>query len=81
MTSITNVITVERRKKLDLIRETMNSYGIPPLPAKVVAGMAYVPFQPNGAETYSPVRAFEAGTMFPCLDKPWYGGACRGGKT
>ncbi|MBQ8001166.1 MAG: spore coat associated protein CotJA [Ruminococcus sp.] len=56
----------------------MKSYGIPPLPEKTVEGMAYVPFQPNGAESYTAVRGFEAGTMFPSLDKPWYGAACRG---
>ncbi|MBQ2944214.1 MAG: spore coat associated protein CotJA [Ruminococcus sp.] len=42
--------------------------------------MAYVPFQPNGADSYTAVRGFEAGTMFPALDKPWYGEKCRGVK-
>lgn len=65
---------------MDLIRETMNSYGIPALPKKTVEAMAYVPFQPNDAETYTAVRAFEAGTMFPALNKPWYGDKCRGMK-
>lgn len=65
---------------MDLLRDVMKSYGIPPLPEKTVEGMAYVPFQPNGAESYTAVRGFEAGTMFPSLDKPWYGAACRGVK-
>ena len=65
---------------MDLLRDVMTSYGIPPLPEKTVEGMAYVPFQPNGAQTYTATRGFEAGTMFPSLDKPWYGGSCRGVK-
>lgn len=65
---------------MDLLRDVMKSYGIPPLPEKTVEGMAYVPFQPNGAESYTAVRGFEAGTMFPALDKPWFGAACRGAK-
>lgn len=65
---------------MDFVRDIMKSYGIPPLPEKTVEGMAYVPFQPNGAESYTAVRGFEAGTMFPSLDKPWYGAACRGVK-
>lgn len=65
---------------MDLIRDTMDSYGITALPKKTVEAMAYVPFQPNGAETYKAMRGFEAGTMFPALDKPWYGAKCRGGK-
>lgn len=65
---------------MDLLRDVMASYGIPPLPEKTVEGMAYVPFQPNGAQTYTATRGFEAGTMFPTLDKPWYGEKCRGVK-
>ena len=63
---------------MDYIKDIMHSYGIRPFPEKTVEAMAYVPFQPNGAETYTPVRGFEAGTMYPALDKPWYGSACRG---
>lgn len=65
---------------MDFIKDVMYSYGIPPLPEKPVEAMAYVPFQPDGAESYSAVRGFEAGTMFPSLDKPWYGSKCRGEK-
>lgn len=65
---------------MDYIKDVMKSYGISPLPDKTVEAMAYVPFQPNGAKTYTAVRGFEAGTMFPALDKPWYGGKCAGGK-
>lgn len=38
--------------------------------------MAYIPFQ-NATEIYDECKAFEKGTAFPCLDKPFYGGACR----
>jgi len=65
---------------MDIIKDIMHSYGIKPLPDKTVEAMAYVPFQPNGAESYTAVRGFEAGTMFPTLDKPWYGSKCRGDK-
>ncbi len=65
---------------MDFINDIMYSYGITPLPEKPVEAMAYVPFQPNGAESYTAVRGFEAGTMFPALDKPWYGSKCRGEK-
>lgn len=65
---------------MDIIKEVMHSYGLSPLPQKVTEAMAYVPFQPNGAESYSAVRGFEAGTMYPALDKPWFGSACRGDK-
>ena len=65
---------------MDFIKEVMYSYGIKPLPEKTAEAMAYVPFQPNGAETYSAVRGFESGTMYPALDKPFFGNACRGDK-
>ncbi len=51
-------------------------YGITPLPADTVEAMAYVPFQPNSVDVYNPVQAFETGTMFPTLDKPFYGCKC-----
>lgn len=76
-----NIATMfsERRKSMDLYKDVMNSYGLSPLPAKTVEAMAYVPFQPNGAEVYAVSEGFEAGTMFPTLNKPFYGGKCRGG--
>ncbi len=55
-------------------------YGISPLPSDTVEAMAYVPFQPNNAAVYNPMQGFEAGTMFPSLDKPFYGCKCEGGK-
>lgn len=35
-------------------------------------GMAYVPFQ-SWIKTYEPAIAFNRGTIFPCLDKPFLG--------
>lgn len=43
-----------------------------PLPENPVPAMAYIPYQMWG-ETYEPERAFDAGTLFPILDKPFYG--------
>jgi len=34
--------------------------------------MAYVPFQ-QWSETYEPARALDDGTLFPVLNKPFYG--------
>lgn|GEM_PF-1572786 len=38
--------------------------------------MAYIPFQ-DATEIYDECKAFERGTAFPCLDKPFLGGSCR----
>lgn len=46
--------------------------GRAPLPEDPVPAMAYVPFQQWG-QTYEPERALDAGTLFPDLDKPFYG--------
>lgn len=43
-----------------------------PLPEVVVPAMAYIPFQ-QWSETYEPMKGFDRGTIFPCLDKPFYG--------
>ena len=44
-----------------------------PLPADPVPGMAYVPFQQWCSGLNDVERAFDAGTLFPVLDKPFYG--------
>ncbi len=44
-----------------------------PLPADPVPAMSYVPFQQWSASLHSPERALDAGTLFPVLDKPFYG--------
>ncbi len=38
--------------------------------------MAYVPFQEIN-ELYDDCKALERGTVFPCLDKPFFGGRCK----
>jgi len=45
-----------------------------PLPANPVPAMAYVPFQQWSSNLHSAERALDAGTLFPVLDKPFYGG-------
>ena len=44
-----------------------------PLPEDPVPGMAYVPYQQWDAQLHSLDRALDAGTLFPILDKPFYG--------
>lgn len=59
------------------IKEFINEYyGLPQFPKEVSEAMAYVPFQKNGTETYSPAQGFVSGTMFPSLNKPFYGSKC-----
>lgn len=46
--------------------------------AQAPLAMAYVPYQ-QWDQTYEPCRALRAGTIFPCLNKPFCGkgGACQ----
>lgn len=46
---------------------------VSPLPDDPVPAMAYVPFQQWGQVFDNPERALDAGTLFPVLDKPFYG--------
>lgn len=55
-------------------------YGIAPMPENMPDAMAYVMFQPNASKIYSASQGIEAGTMFPSLDKPFYGSKCKGDK-
>lgn len=57
----------------DLINE---QYGISQFPDKVSEAMAYVPFQMNNAKTFTPAQGFVCGTMYPSLNKPFYGSKC-----
>lgn len=59
-------------------QELMALAGLSPLPKKPVEAMAYVPFQPDNAETYAVFRGFEAGTMYKALDKPFCPDNCGG---
>ena len=58
-------------------KEMMNNEAcvltVPLFPEKTPVAMAYVPFQQFGT-LYEPEKGFEAGTMFPDLDKPFWGG-------
>ncbi len=50
---------------------------MPKLPDYPVVAMAYVPFQTE-LITYTSSEAFCNGTLFPELDKKFYGGNCCG---
>ena len=50
---------------------------MPKLPNYPVIAMAYVPFQTE-LVTYTCVEALNNGTLFPELDKKFYGGKCCG---
>ena len=50
---------------------------MPKLPECPVVAMAYVPFQTE-LITYTGVEALNNGTLFPELDKKFYGGKCCG---
>jgi len=51
-----------------------NSVVYNPCPWQVV-GMAYVPVQKLDT-VFEPMAAFDHGTLFPELRKPWHGGCC-----
>lgn len=63
---------------MDNMEKIMGEYGVKPFPAVTAEAMAYVPYQPNGADTLDPLQGFEVGTMFKSLNKPFYGKKCRG---
>lgn len=51
-------------------------YGLSPLPNDTVYAMAYVPFQSIDVKTFTPDQGFTLGTMYPDLNKPFYGSKC-----
>lgn len=61
---------------MDAIDKIMIDYGIAPLPNSPVEAMAFVPFQPVNPKLYGAIQGFESGTMFPTLNKPFYGAKC-----
>ena len=65
---------------MDIIKTAMEDYGLTPLPDNTAPTMAYIPFQQLNSKTYSPAQALEAGTVYPVLDKPFFGSKCTGGK-
>ena len=50
----------------------LNKHAISPFPAEPVVAMAYIPYQ-NPTVIYSAEQGLQRGTLFPCLDKPFYG--------
>ena len=64
---------------MDIINTMITRY-TPKFPEKTPPAMAYVPFQESNPKTYSPVQALDAGTIFPELNKPFYGKRCGGVK-
>lgn len=65
---------------MEIIDMAMKDYGIAPLPEKTVEAMAYIPYQQQKSKLYTPAQALESGTVYPVLDKPFYGSKCNGGK-
>ena len=61
---------------MDIKEIISQQYGIPCLPKRTSEAMAYVPFQQFDSPTYSPLQGLESGTMFPVLNKPFYGKKC-----
>lgn len=51
-------------------------YHVTALPADAAVTMAYVPVQTD-AVMYEDEKALSAGTLFPCLDKPFRGAGDR----
>lgn len=54
-------------------------YGLSELPEKTAFAMAYVPYQALSSEVFSPDHGFTTGTMYPQLNKPFYGSKCGDG--
>lgn len=66
----------KRRINLEIKDIIEEQYGLSAFPEKTSEAMAYVQFQMNNAPTYSPTQGFVSGTMFPSLNKPFYGSKC-----
>ncbi len=49
---------------------------VTPLPANPVAAMLYIPMQADTA-MFDEMKAFECGTLFTVLNKPFAGKCCR----
>lgn len=57
----------------DMMAIANKQYGIrTPLPENPVVAMAYVPYQQQG-KMFCPEQGIVNGTLFPVLDKPFYG--------
>ena len=77
-----NLLNQKRKQnqeyKMDIVSNAMKDYGLSPLPHDTVEAMAYVPFQQLGSTLYAPAQALESGTVYPILDKPFFGKKCGG---
>ena len=73
---ITLINYKKRRLEMELTEIIKEQYGLSRFPEKTSEAMAYVPFQPDNAPTYSPMQGFASGTMYPTLNKPFYGSKC-----
>ncbi len=62
---------------MESLNSNCNCKTMPKLPSDVVLAMAYVPFQIE-LITYNSNDALCNGTLFPELDKKFYGGKCCG---
>ena len=56
----------------------MKQQAMTPFPQDTAYAIAYVRWQELG-DVYEPEEAFAKGTLFPCLDKPFYGRRARYG--
>lgn len=61
----------------DNYREFSIRNEISEFPDDTVVAMAYIPYQ-NPTMIYNVEQGFNKGTLFPCLDKPFFG--CKGGR-
>lgn len=60
------------------VRErTVPEYRFTALPADAAVTMAYVPMQTDAVVYEDASKALSAGTLFPCLDKPFRGAGDR----
>lgn len=58
--------------KMEELNGQSCSVATTPLPADPVVAMAYVPYQQYN-DVYTPEKGLDRGTIFPDLDKPFYG--------
>lgn len=56
--------------------ENRSNQSEPNMDQKQVVAMAYVPWQ-HLTSVYETAKAFQYGTLFPELDKPWNPGGCK----
>ena len=65
---------------MDIINTVISRYATTKKPEKTPPAKANEPKQESNPKTYSPVQALDAGTVFPELNKPFYGNKCGGVK-